>query len=329
MIASQRRMSGLRGWASIRRAGRLRRASGRNLEATDPLVLSDEVIVFPIVELDPAVRAAIDAGAGEYGVTKRNSRRTTRLIDQAAAELLEEFRSPTSVPDAIDRFSQRAGIAPRQVLDGSFEFLSRMVRDGFLVSATDAPVSRVGPVDTVGDGGCSSRCGCSRIRRSTSCSHRLRSAGCSNAWLPMPIAGIRRALINEARILRKLDGQGAPELFEDGSERDSPYIVVAWRKGLPSPLAAAQLRRPWVPNSREQLAATCVRVLDAYAELHGRGVLHGDVHPTNILVDIDADGVSLIDFGLAVDEERPSHARLAPRRSRGVLSARGGPRSPG
>ena len=39
-------------------------------------------------------------------------------------------------------------------------------------------------------------------------------------------------------------------------------------------------------------------MVEAYAELHRHGVLHGDVHPGNILLDADH-RVGLIDFGLA------------------------------
>jgi serine/threonine protein kinase len=42
-----------------------------------------------------------------------------------------------------------------------------------------------------------------------------------------------------------------------------------------------------------------VRVMEAYERLHGLGVLHGDIHPRNVLVGPRHE-VSLIDFGMAV-----------------------------
>jgi serine/threonine protein kinase len=38
-------------------------------------------------------------------------------------------------------------------------------------------------------------------------------------------------------------------------------------------------------------------LVDTYARLHARNVVHGDVHPRNILVDAD-DRISVLDFGL-------------------------------
>ena len=42
----------------------------------------------------------------------------------------------------------------------------------------------------------------------------------------------------------------------------------------------------------------CPAILQAYAQLHAQGVVHGDIHPNNILIDA-AGQVCIIDFGLA------------------------------
>ncbi|MEQ1896800.1 MAG: lanthionine synthetase LanC family protein [Vicinamibacterales bacterium] len=275
------------------------------MDPNESLVLSEEVVVFPIAELDPAQRASIASGEGDYGLTKRKSRRTTRLIDRAAVDLLEEFRTPSSVPDAINRFSEKFGMAPAEVLHTSFELLSVLLRDGFLLRATPETISGMRPVEAV-DGW--KPLEPLRVLEDTEV-HLVHSPSDQRGVLKRVSRDadrwIRRALINEARILRQLNGRVAPELLEDGSEQDAPYIVIAWRKGLPSALAAAQLRRPWVFNSRDQLATLCLRVLDAYAHLHALGILHADVQPSNILIDIEDERVSLIDFGLAVKMDGP------------------------
>jgi serine/threonine-protein kinase len=298
------------------------------MKPTDPLVLSEGIILFPVAELDPAMRASIGAVEGDYCLTKPNSRRTTRVIEGAGAQLLEEFRNPSSVPDAITRFSRKSGLAPGKVLELSFEFLSNMVRDEFLEPTSTVARSK-GPVETAGGWQVLEPL---RLLEDTEVylvSSSLEDRAVLKFVRPDADRWIRRALTNEARVLRKLDGAGAPRLLEDGCSGDSPYIVMAWRRGLPSLLAAAQLRRPWVPNAKERLAKICTRLADAYVELHARGVLHGDVQPTNVLVDLETDTVSLIDFGLAADVNNSSlqtaprggvHAFYSPETARALLA---------
>ena len=49
---------------------------------------------------------------------------------------------------------------------------------------------------------------------------------------------------------------------------------------------------------RSRLLETCVAVLRAYAELHARGIIHGDVHHGNLLA-IEEDKIRILDFGRA------------------------------
>ncbi len=300
------------------------------MDPSDSLVLSEEVVVFPIAALNPAQRASIASDEGDYGLTKRHSRRTTRLIDRAAVDLLEEFRTPSSVPDAITRFSEKFDKVPTEVLHASAEFLTAMIRDGFLVPAANARVSRMKSIDVDGWQPLEPL----RLLEDTEV-HLVRSPSDLRGVLKRVSRDadrwIQRALVNEARVLRTLNGRVAPELLDDGLQHDPPFIVVAWRQGLSSTLAAAQLRRPWVSTARRQLAAVCVRVLDAYVELHALGMLHADVQPSNVLIDLEGDSVSLIDFGLATEMERSEkgspprggvEAFYSPEAARAVLANR-------
>ena len=60
--------------------------------------------------------------------------------------------------------------------------------------------------------------------------------------------------------------------------------------------------------------AVALAVLDAYAAVHERGVLHGDVHAGNVLLRPDGT-VTLIDFGLA-QVSGATRPRRAPLRGR-------------
>jgi serine/threonine protein kinase len=282
------------------------------MDPTEPLVLSEEVVVFPVTDLDPAVRASIAAQPDEYGVTKRDSRRTTRVVDRAAAELLEEFRAPTSVPEAILRFSRRTGAQTEDVLNGSFGFLSEMVGKGFLVQSAEQLARESGLANVIGEWRVLEPL---RLLEDTEV-YLVRSAsgarGVVKQITPVADRWVRAALNNEASILGELDGVGAPRLLEDGSASEPPYIVVEWRNGLPSHVAAAQVRQPWLPESRRRLGRISLAVIGAYVALHDRAVIHADVQPTNVLVDLEDETASLIDFGLAVGGSHPA-PRRAPR----------------
>lgn len=68
---------------------------------------------------------------------------------------------------------------------------------------------------------------------------------------------------------------------------------MEWIDGIDAERAAAEIR-----GDRPALLALVRAILGAYGALHAKGVLHGDVHPHNVLVDA-AGCVRLIDFAYA------------------------------
>src|SRR4029077_17229517 len=108
---------------------------------------------------------------------------------------------------------------------------------------------------------------------------------------------------------------------------------MEWLSGVDAGTAAAELRRS---GDRRGLLDLCRAVAGAYARLHERGVVHGDVHPRNVLVSPTGD-VRLVDFGLAhwagapPSLPRPSRGGIAffyePEYARAVLAGRRAPRA--
>ena len=308
------------------------------MKPTDRLVLPDEVIVFRVTSLDPSVRAAIGCGPDDYAVTRRRSRRTTRVVSPAAAELIREFREPTSVVDAVRRFIDRAAMTAEEVVESCVPFLNEMLNDGFIVpvgmewpdaDSNQLPVGAfVGrwevlePIQLLDD---------SDVYRVQS---RDGVEGALKRVLSDRLSWLARALRNEARLLPILEGTTAPSLLENGADADPPFVVVSWCAGTPVLSAASELRRPWALEPRRAVARLCLAILDAYAHLHGRGVVHGDIHPRNVLFDASAGCVRLIDFGLACDGSeacRQSNLRggveefLCPEYARAVLAGEAPP----
>jgi hypothetical protein len=113
--------------------------------------------------------------------------------------------------------------------------------------------------------------------------------------------------VAEAQALASLDHENIVRARDFGQLRDgTPYLVMDLVEG--SSLQQVTADTPSFPL----LWVLIDQVLAALAHAHARGVVHGDLKPTNILVDADPRGrprVRLFDFGLA----KRRRARLDPR----------------
>jgi serine/threonine-protein kinase len=105
-------------------------------------------------------------------------------------------------------------------------------------------------------------------------------------------------LAREAATLRHLGGAIAPALVARGRHQGRPWLATDWCAGISPRLAFGELRERDDPASRRRLLSHLVAVATAYARLHALGILHGDVHPDNLLIGRHGE-VTLLDFGLA------------------------------
>lgn len=105
-----------------------------------------------------------------------------------------------------------------------------------------------------------------------------------------------------------------PYTFEVDTAQRRAFITMELMRGLTLDklLCERPLGLPW-----SELKAIAMPLLDALAYAHGRGVLHGDLKPSNIM--LSEEGLRLFDFGLGLAEEGPSQ-RL-PNLNRGRLNA--------
>ncbi|OPG71948.1 serine/threonine protein kinase [Pseudomonas ogarae] len=92
-----------------------------------------------------------------------------------------------------------------------------------------------------------------------------------------------------------------PYAFEVDTAQRRAFITMELMRGLTLDklLCERPLGLPW-----PELKAIAVPLFDALAYAHGRGVLHGDVKPSNIM--LSEEGLRLFDFGLGLAEEGPS-----------------------
>jgi tetratricopeptide (TPR) repeat protein len=102
------------------------------------------------------------------------------------------------------------------------------------------------------------------------------------------------ALAREGKLLAELDHPGIVRVFDLDTHEGRPFLVLEYvRAGCDLREYAA--RENLSPRQAAALVVTLAQALD-YA--HGRGVIHQDVKPSNILVDSEG-RPRLLDFGLA------------------------------
>src|SRR3954452_21535423 len=99
----------------------------------------------------------------------------------------------------------------------------------------------------------------------------------------------------EARIAAGLSHPNLVRIFDFGTEDDRPFLVSEWIDG-PDLL---ELHREGARVDAERLLWN---LLEALEHIHGEGILHRDVKPSNVLIDGHGEA-RLTDFGIAQPED--------------------------
>ncbi len=267
----------------------------------DPMLLPPDVELTPVEELPEEIRAQFTYRAGDHAVTRPRARSTSSIVDANTALLLGSFRTPTRIVDAVLGFASERQLDPRETLERSYPVLKDLLADGFLVPA-NSPFAEPVEASVLAEGAAVGRF---RVVRPVQVMidtqlYLARDDEGRDVAVKVGRAGSESAALftHEARILRALDGRFSPRLIELGEADGRSYLVVSWHPGADAESAAAELRRLAPADGRERLLELGDRIVAAYADIHRCGVLHGDVHPSNVLVAGDG-SVTLIDFGLA------------------------------
>ncbi len=286
------------------------------MNAADRIVLPSDVTISPADDFVAEVRERLGAAESDRVITRPRSRARSLVVDAGTAAFLDQFRSPTTVIDAVLRHAAETGEDPTRLLEIVAPLVFRLRALQLLAVDGQASAGAIQPTFAPG-----ARVVGVEIRR---CVHifedvevyRVRLStgedGALKVLRPEPSARSRDALEREAAILRQLAGAGVPELVGSGDLDERPYLLQGWCDGIDAARAAASRRSPASAPFSPEVLALCADILRAYVELHGRGVVHGDVHPGNIRIGKDG-AVTLLDFGLArsgaVDPRLPAPRR--------------------
>jgi eukaryotic-like serine/threonine-protein kinase len=273
---------------------------------TDPLVLSPGALLVPVADLPEDVRSRFAHMDGDFALTHPRLRAPSRILDARSAELLERFRSPRTIVEAVLDYSRLLDADPETTLEEAYPLLEKLLDTGFLVpeGAPEAAgiVAWLLPGETIGG---------FAVRE---CLQELEDTDVYQAWGPagaaalkIERAGQQRTLARfawETAVLEHLDGSPAPRLLATGEADGRRWLALEWCPGVDAETAARELRRRG-RSARRVLSTLCREICAAYDRLHARGVLHGDVHPRNVLVAGDG-AVRLVDFGHARWDEAPA-----------------------
>lgn len=261
------------------------------------LLLHPDVELVGVGELDPSVQEQLGADAHDVAVSRRGARQSTKVVDVETATLLRFFRKPETIPRAVARFSSALGDDPKEVLDGVLPVLAELVSQGVLIPEG----MEEGPGHTLlGPGAEIAGFTVTKVLQSFEDSAVLQAQTVDGSYVALKVAsedaaGMDPGFRREGSVLRRLGGRVSPEVVAVGSEAELTYLATQWIQGAPAPTVAATMRRDF---DLEGLHGLLVAIAEAYATIHEAGVAHGDVHPGNVLVDVD-DRVWLIDFGVA------------------------------
>ena len=269
----------------------------------DPFVLPSDVVVAPVRDLPLDIRQHIEHQTGDYYVTRPRTRTVSSLVDPQTVALLQFFRKPATIVDAVLAFCSAETLNPEHTLETAFGPLAVLIEEGVLVPAHSGlaqpivaslhrglrvdGVELIEPVHLLSD----TEVYRARLPTGTAVALKIASAEARSDV----IASIR----HEAAILGLLDGTVSPRLIRTGVFRDRPFLVIAWHVGADLYQAATEARTIAGSEGRDELLHIVGHIIGAYAHLHAQGVLHGDVHPHNVLIGPRHE-VTVLDYGLAV-----------------------------
>lgn len=273
---------------------------------TDPWVLPKGIIITPVEELADKLREQVEANDGDFAISRPQSRTPSRILDSQSAALLREFGTPRTIGQAVAYYSRTVGSDPERTLEDALPMLTQLISWRLLVPPDSQEAEEIQPSVQAG----ATLAGCEVLQcfqaLEDSEVYQVKRANGQPAALKIlrssAPAESSRMFLREAAILRRLAGSVSPALLDEGVWEDRRYLLLQWCNGVDAGSAAAMLSQERSADAQRKLFDLCCNILRAYSRLHDQGVTHSDIHPRNLLVD-DANNVTIVDFGLAWEED--------------------------
>jgi serine/threonine-protein kinase len=265
----------------------------------DRLIMPVDVKMGPVDDFDPASLVGLEFTEGDWIVSRVASRARSMVISADLAELLQSFRTPRTIVDVIVQYARLHALDPQAVLNESWPVLTRFLHANWLVPEHSHLSRDLAPWYELGSSlmghtveACIHVADDTQVYRARTPTGRL----CAVKVVDMTNGPNVAALNQEGHVLEHLGGSPSPKFLGLGGDERCRFLVMQWCDGVEVTQAVA--RAGGDSGSRGATRDLLVAVLSAYATLHARQVIHGDVHPGNLLVDAGGK-VRILDFGLA------------------------------
>jgi len=262
--------------------------------------LPSDASIINVMDLDEDTRNKVGSESNEdMAITRTSVRTGSRIVDSEFSELLSHFRTPATIPTVIANFCKDKQEHAEQILQDALPILLDLVRSSILVSEYHEGIELVGYQFAVGD-----------YIAHYEITQQLQLFSDSEVYQaideqknifaikvvrPNAPESITEKLQHEAAVLQRVGSSNSVRLVAQGTLDACFWFAMPWVQGTSIDKVAAEYRatRNW-PALKELF----VSVVTRYQYLHTHNVLHGDIHPGNILVDSD-NQAHLIDFGNA------------------------------
>ena len=193
-----------------------------------PLVLPTDLLIVPVQELGDAVRSAVGNPADGYVLTRPRARRPSQLVNASAHSLLKLFSSPTTIVDAVIRFSRDRELDAEETLRSAFPLLEKLVIEELLLTASQTAISGEPTLHLEEDVAGFRIVRCLQVMNDTEVYQVQRSGvlGMVKIAQPQARSNVTSRIIREARILEHLAGEIGPEPYGAGVWRGRAYFVA-------------------------------------------------------------------------------------------------------
>lgn len=263
-------------------------------------VLPKNLLIVPRARLPRQVSEGIASCDGDTAITLSGTRWPSKLVDSQFARLLEQFRTPRTIAQGILAFSIAEQLSPHEVLSSALPSLEEMLASGFLVCDHEIAVQEGNdqgflPGESIG------RYIVDRAIQVLNDSEVYRVTNSEGEYFALKLYkhhGSKGRIPQEVEVLRKLVGPYHPVVASTGNHAKGVYVVMEWIDGISIDRAAERYRHSISFNSFRRLNELFIRVVQAFKHLHCLGIVHGDIHPGNIIVD-SHDRVRILDFDLS------------------------------